>query len=254
MVNIEKLNETIEGLEIKSKDIETLIEKQNKLQVLVKEIDDLKDVLALEKDEIKKNSLKINKLIEDSKRNIVDMDSTIEKNINKVGSKLQSNVDSNKNMLEKSINTFKENIKSYEKNIGELKRIINSFEGNIENLNSDVIKNLNNITAENYKFLKELQNVLKTENNLISSSLSLEIKNFQREQEVMIENEIDKISNKIENNNKAINTCSEKIEKSLNNMKVEVISKFDDKFKKQQIINYVILVLLVVSIIINFIK
>lgn len=68
MVNIEKLNETIEGLEIKSKEIETLVEKQNKLHFLAAEIDGIKNSLYLEKDEIKKNSVKINNLIEDSKK------------------------------------------------------------------------------------------------------------------------------------------------------------------------------------------
>lgn len=165
MVNIDKLNSSINKLDIKSKEIENIIEKQQKISVLADEINELKNNIMKSSEEVVLSLKQIDKLLDKSENTAINIEKIVNEKINNILS-----------IIDK-----------YNVNINKLSTIIDKVEENSKEFNTDTLKKLNDIKNENYRLSGEIQNIIETKNSLLKSEIELAMKD---------------LSNEIKNNNK----------------------------------------------------
>lgn len=183
MVNIEKLNSTINDLELKSKEIDSLVDKQKKLDILAKEIDELRNTINNDKLKISEIVKETNKLISTSKDRVIETDRIIENRFSNIKDILNSN-----------------------------NQLLNNYLDKINDLNDNVVKKLNEIIIANNKAINDYHNVLNTQINILKSEVQLQFRTIDDSLNVKINNEnqkiisiIDKLENKIiEFNNRSL--------------------------------------------------
>lgn len=286
MVNIEKLNSSIEKLDIQSKEIDGIIQKQKKLDDLVMDIENLKI-------DIKRNfqsSLSISKEIDDLmnksegtalsvegiiNKKLIEIADTIEgynssivglsEGVNEINANLTnevkefrvsfiSEVSKNRDNLINELKEFSSNFtnKLNESNLNlvhEVKELkvnltkeVNESNENARNSNTSTLKTLNEFINENYKTVNELQNVLDVKNGLLKSELLLEFANVNKS-----------ISN-LEKEIKEVKETEKELEKKIITSNDTVKNEVNSKFKMQQILSVITIILVAINIFINFVK
>ena len=243
MVNIDKLNKTIDDLDIKAKEIETIVQKQKEFEKLTIEVGDIKEKINIESKTIVENSSALNKMIKDSKKTVEDIDKIIDSKFIELSGKLEGNNNKVAEILKNNQKISEDKVENQNKKISKMSILVEKVEDNVKVLDSNILKKLNDITAENYKAINEFQNALESKIGLLKSDISLEIRNLENRQEISLDSKIEKINNEI-------NIVKDSVIKFQEESKVI----FEKTMKKNQIMLVVITVLIVVAIIVGIVK
>ena len=176
MVNIDKLNATIENLDIKAKEIEGIVNIQKKIEKIVNKVEEINVRLNTEKSNINEITKEVDKINKKSKEVIHSVE-------NLLGEKFQDYDNIIKNNNNKILNLEKE-IKIIASDFNETKNTVSNLidnftevENNIKDLNKCLIKEVSEIKLENYKIINEFQGILESKVALLKSDLVLEARN-----------------------------------------------------------------------------
>jgi len=232
MVNIENLNKTIENLDIQSKEIENIVEKQKRFEILAKEIEKLKLEINKDKNNMLITAKKIEEIVNKSKNTALDVENIIDNKLIEISSK----------------------VASYNDNITKLTKNAETIDEDVKSINIEVIKKLNEIVGENYKLINEFHSALDAKLGLMKSEIALDLIKIQEKIESSSKKNNDQIDNVKEILEKEIKSETIKIEESINISKESNKEEMMKMFNKQQILIIGAIVIGVINIIVIFIK
>ena len=246
MVNVDKINSTIEQLELQSKEIISVVEKQKELERLSKDIGELKRIIDSDTKDIAEITDNIEKLF--------NMSETITKGI--------------EDLIDDEFSKVQDSLSGYNLNIKNLSKVSEGIQQEINLTNGSIVKNLSEIKVENYKMINEFQGILETKLGLLKSDTSYEIRNCEEKINNKMNSTLSQIVNTIENSNvklmdtiSCLNNLSEmvlQIVRENNKESIirnnEINSKIDKIDKKNTIFGVVIIILLVINIAVVFMK
>lgn len=198
MVNLEKLNSTINDLEIRSKEIQSLVDKQKMFEILAKEIETLRNDVISDRKIVSDITKELNTLIFDSQNKLIESENIIDKRFSVIKEVLNDNT----NLVNTSLGDLKTNIvqesAKYINNISLLEKEFNKSLDKINELNDIVIKKLNEVMVENNKAINNYHNIINTQVNLLKSDIQLQFRFIDESLNAKINSENKKIINIIE--------------------------------------------------------
>ncbi len=260
MVNIDKLNATIESLDIKSKEIDSLLDMQKKFKHISKEIESINSKIKLEKENItemeeqnKKAFLQSQKVIDDveivvnnkfsSFNDILKNNNNVVMNLEDEIKHIMSEFEAIKDIIAGKLENIEiENtntIVNINKELNMLVNNVTNIEGNIKQLNGDILKQLSEIKIENYKMINEMQGAFDTKIGILKSDMVFEIRKLEERMNNIISSQNSKITNEFKEQQKyIINVVSEETSNKLANLE-----------KKNVIFMIVIIILGIINVV-----
>lgn len=235
MVNIDKLNNTINELEFRSKEIENIVEKQKNFEILAKEIEYLKGNINKESKLVTEITKELNKLISDSKKKVVETEKIIDERFTDVEGVLKDNGKEVTTSLYKFKETIVDESKKYLNNAFILEEEIKKTVNKIDKLNDDVIKKLNEVIMENNKAINKYHNILDTQIGLLKSDIQLQFRSIDESLNRQIK----------EGNNKVIDIVNELQEK---------LDKMNEARVKSDKTNKIIIIMILILTIGNIVS
>lgn len=163
MVKVAKLNETIDKLEIQSKEIEDVVNKQKKLEELIDDVRNMNREISQDREKLLVVFNNIDELLDKNKNVSIDIN----------------------NLLNEKIKEMLTIVGDYNKAIVNLSSNVSEMVVKVNDINTEVVKKLNEIISENHKLINEFQNALDAKIGLLKSDLLLENRKLGEELQVL---------------------------------------------------------------------
>lgn len=232
MVNVTKLNKTIDELDIKSKEIDKIVKKQNDFHETAMKLKEINNNILIEREKVEKLLVEIEEIFNISKGFSVEIDKKFRENFSEMQNSL----------------------KEYYKDIVKLNENVSNIENNISKFNSDTLKKLNEIISENYKMINEFISILETKNNILKTDLLSELRqNIEKLNQQLNSNHNETIDT-ITNNNKLIVEEILRDKTELNSKYDQLLLNYTTSNKKNNIFQVLIIILMIINLIFMFIR
>ncbi len=221
MVDVEKLNKTINKLDEETKKIDSVLEMQSKFDATTKQLENIHAMIKQEKLDVD--------VIKNESQRVLDASSTV---VDTVTTKVDDKFEELKKQVEQLIANF------------------SNVEDTLKGIEGEVAKQLTETRAENYKMINEFQQVLDAKNNLLKSDLQLEVRDIRGNIDESLKGQKETIQQATNKQELEFKTQEENLKKLQNDME----AKFNEAEKKNRICLVIIAVLIVGNIVLSVIR